>query len=65
MKLWVHLEDGIVRGLMVADGRIPRDDLARGLGEWVLEGVTPILHDFGDGSAKVGVPLPPTPSTLL
>jgi hypothetical protein len=46
MKYWVHLEAGIVKGLMRADGSVGRDELARELGEWVLTGITPVLLDF-------------------
>lgn len=60
MKLWVHLKDGIVRGLMMAEGYLDHDEHARYLGEWVLEGITPLLYEFGSGPAKINVSLPPT-----
>jgi len=56
MKAWVHVEDGILRGVMLTI--VPRDELACELGEWVLMGVVPALHDFGDEPITVGKPLP-------
>lgn len=56
MKAWVHLEDGIVKGAMLET--VDRAELARELGEWVLDGVTPILHDFGDEPLRINMPLP-------
>lgn len=57
MKRWLHLEDGVIKGMMNAD--VPRDELARELGEWVLQGVTPVLFDMGASTLHVkNDPLP-------
>jgi hypothetical protein len=56
MKCWIHLDQGIVRGAALPT--IPHEALATILGEWVLEGVTPILYDFQDEPIIVNAPLP-------
>lgn len=37
---------------------VERDELAHELGEWMLIGVTPILHDFEDKPLLINSPLP-------
>jgi hypothetical protein len=61
VKRWVHLQYGVIQGIINADGSVGHEELARELGEWVLMGVTPLLFDFGDQPARVGNPLPPAP----
>ena len=56
MKAWVHVDDGLVRGAILADQ--PRGWVAEQLGEWVLEGIAPKLYDFGEEPIIVGAPLP-------
>ena len=63
MKAWVHLEAGIVRGALLADQ--PREWLREQLGEWVLDGITPILHDFGDEQIVINASLPVKRQTEL
>lgn len=61
MKVWLHIENGVVVGAMSA--LVPRDELARELGEWVLMGVTPVLYE-GDEPVRVNAP-PPAPQPKL
>ena len=56
MKAWVYVEDGIVKAAMIDS--MDRETLAQELGEWVLEGITPVLHDFGDEPIRINAPLP-------
>ena len=60
MKAWVTVKDGIVQAALLPT--ILREDLAWQLGEWLLDGETPILHDFEDEPITVGKPLLGTPS---
>ena len=63
MKAWVTVRDGIVQAALLPT--ILREDLAWQLGEWLLDGETPILHDFEDEPITVGKPLPVSGQLVL
>jgi hypothetical protein len=58
-RYWLHVEGGIVVGALMA-GVLPREEEAQLVGEWLLDGIAPVLRDLGEAPLRMNCPVPAT-----